>query len=226
VKTSHRSLFVAVISLLLALNNGAFMALSLVGVEAPSSQAEAALTVDLDQWQNRPGAWQNGNLNQSNSAYEEGDVVPFRLAIEGLEPVVLHSIHINYDFTAGGHKAYDFLATYYATEAVLGQECAAGGGAVSSMCPLTTPPDTEPFCVADNFVAATNGKTVAGAQTFSGVSRLLTLYGGTIVSISCPVYSGPLTGNSTADITVTFTTTGSAALFLWGGHLAQDELHP
>ena len=36
--------------------------------------------------------------------------MPFRLAVEGL-PTGSHTIHINYDFTAGGPKAYDFLAT-------------------------------------------------------------------------------------------------------------------
>ena len=41
---------------------------------------------------------------------------PFRLALEGLKPGA-HSIHINYDFTAGGHKAYDFLATWNVTNA-------------------------------------------------------------------------------------------------------------
>ena len=61
-------------------------------------------------------AWQNGNLNGNNSRYPEGGVVPFRLAIEGLKPGT-HTIHINYDFTAGGHKAYDFLATWDITNA-------------------------------------------------------------------------------------------------------------
>ena len=45
----------------------------------------AADGVDLDQWANKPvAAWQNGNLNGTNSLYAEGLVVPFRLAIEGL----------------------------------------------------------------------------------------------------------------------------------------------
>ena len=38
-----------------------------------------------------------------------------------------HSIHINYDFTAGGHKAYDFLATWNVTNAT-GKICGPGGG--------------------------------------------------------------------------------------------------
>src|SRR3990170_4460716 len=74
-----------------------------------------SLNVDLDQYANDDAEWQNGNLNGNNSAYAEGDVVPFRLAIEGLA-AGSHTIHINYDFTAGGHEAYDFLATWDETE--------------------------------------------------------------------------------------------------------------
>src|SRR5512147_2541515 len=70
--------------------------------------ANTSLNVNLDQWANLAGqGWQNGDLNKNNSAYHEGDVVPFRLAIEGLS-AGQHTIHLNYDFTAGGHEAYDF----------------------------------------------------------------------------------------------------------------------
>ena len=80
-----------------------------------SGALAAGVGVDLDQWANQaPAAWQNGDLNGNNSSYHEGDVVPFRLAIENLDAGT-HTIHINYDFTAGGHKAYDFLATYNVT---------------------------------------------------------------------------------------------------------------
>ena len=87
----------------------------------------AAVTVDLDQWASSDAAWQNGNLNGNNSRYPEGGIVPFRLALEGLKPGA-HSIHINYDFTAGGHKAYDFLATWSVTNAK-GKVCIPSGGA-------------------------------------------------------------------------------------------------
>src|SRR5918994_6682530 len=80
------------------------------------SEVRAATTVNLDQWATIAPAWQNGNLNGNNTRYPEGGIVPFRLAIEGLNAGT-HSIHINYDFTAGGHKAYDFLATWNVTNA-------------------------------------------------------------------------------------------------------------
>src|SRR5512138_1071313 len=101
--------------------------LNAAAAPAAAPLAAGSLTVNLDQCANdtTPCTWQNGDLNGNNSAYAEGDVVPFRLAIEGLTAGT-HSFHINYDFTAGGHEAYDYLATYNATETVA--LCATGGG--------------------------------------------------------------------------------------------------
>ncbi|HEU4354406.1 MAG TPA: hypothetical protein VFT27_02340, partial [Actinomycetota bacterium] len=180
-----------------------------------------SLNVNLDQYANQDAEWQNGNLNGNNSQYAEGDVVPFRLAIEGLT-AGSHTIHINYDFTAGGHEAYDFLATWDVTETP--GLCDAGGGGVSSMCPGLGAADTQTF-PSDPFAPGGTtqaGLTVAGAEAASGVSRQLTMYGGTITSITGPVHSGPTSGNSTGDFTVTFNSSDSAVLLAWGGHLAES----
>jgi uncharacterized repeat protein (TIGR01451 family) len=184
---------------------------------------QASLNVNLDQWANKPGqGWQNGDLNKNNSAYHEDEVVPFRLAIEGLSAGT-HTIHLNYDFTAGGHEAYDFLASYDVTENP--GLCASGGGGVSSMCPGLPAPSSKQF-PSDPFAPGSPtkaGLTVSGAQTASGVARDLLLYGGTISTISTPTHSGPVNNQSSADMTVTFTTTGGAALFAWGAHIADSN---
>jgi hypothetical protein len=179
--------------------------------------AQAATTVNLDQWATIDHAWQNGNLNGNNSRYPEGGIVPFRVALEGLASGS-HVIHINYDFTAGGHKAYDFLATWNVTNAN-GAICSASGGGISSMCPDLGSASTFTF-PSDPFVA--DGLSVTTAQVYSGAPRRLTLWGGTITSISGPAHSGSVAGNSTADFTVRFKSTGSAVLMAWGGHLAQS----
>jgi hypothetical protein len=178
----------------------------------------AATTVNLDQWASTDLAWQNGNLNGNNSRYPEGGIVPFRLAMEGLT-TGNHSININYDFTAGGHKAYDFLATWNATNAS-GMQCAASGGAISSKCPNLGTSSSMPF-PSDPF--KTDGLTVHGAELYSAVNRRLTIWGGTITSISGPTHSGSAAGNSTANFLVRFRATGSAVLLAWGGHLAQSR---
>jgi len=177
----------------------------------------AAVGVNLDQWASSDRAWQNGNLNGNNSRYPEGGIVPFRVAFEGLK-AGNHSIHINYDFTAGGHKAYDFLATWNVTNAA-GKICAGAGGAVSSMCPSM--PSASSFAFpSDGFRA--NGLTVRGAEAYSAAPRRLTIWGGTITSIQGPTHAGSVNGNSTADFLVRFRSTGNAVLLAWGGHLAQS----
>ncbi len=194
------------------------------GDGATTAQADpvaTSLNVDLDQYANLDVEWQNGDLNGNNSAYAEGEVVPFRLAIEGLEAGT-HTIHVNYDFTSGGHEAYDFLATWNATESP--GLCDPGGGAVSSMCPTLGAADTQAF-PSDSFEPGDPtraGLTVAGAEAFSGVSRTLTMYGGTIDGIVGPSHDGPVGGNSSGDVVVTFTSDADAVLLAWGGHIAQS----
>jgi hypothetical protein len=177
----------------------------------------AATTVNLDQWASTDLAWQNGNLNGNNSRYPEGGIVPFRLAIEGLSAGD-HVIHLNYDVTAGGHKAYDFLATWNVTNAS-GKICAASGGAISSMCP-SMPASSSFAFPSDPFVM--DGLSVHGAEVYSAAPRRLTIWGGTILSLTTPAHSGPTGGNSSADIVVRFRATGPAVLLAWGGHLGQS----
>jgi hypothetical protein len=188
----------------------------LVTVQRPAPAQAAGGSVNLDQWASLANAWQNGNLNGNNARYPEGGIVPFRLAVEGLA-AGRHTIHINYDFTAGGHKAYDFLATWSGW--VHPNPCAASGGGISSMCP-SLPVSSSGAFPADPFVA--NGLSVNAAEVYSGVGRRLTIWGGTIVSISRSVHTGSVNGNSTADYLVTFRSAGSAVLLAWGGHLAQS----
>src|SRR5438552_278935 len=171
------------------------MVSGLAGASRSSSssalRASAGLTVNLDQFANQAGqGWQNGDLNGNNSSYNEGLVVPFRYLITGLA-VGLHSVHINYDFTAGGHEAYDFLATYNATETTVNLCHTDGGGAEppAALCPggnIVTADSTLAFPV-DPFVVSSNGLSVSGAQTQAageGVTRNLLLWGGTITSIT------------------------------------------
>jgi hypothetical protein len=181
-----------------------------------TGDVRAAASVNLDQWATKDKAWQNGNLNGNNTRYPEGGIVPFRLAVEGLKAGA-HSIRIQYDFTAGGHKAYDFLAAWSGW--VKPPICAASGGGISSMCPSMPSPSSAAF-PSDGF--KTDGLTVKAAENYSGVSRRLTIWGGTIGSISGPTHAGSASGNSTAEFTVHFSSKGSAVLLAWGGHLAQS----
>jgi hypothetical protein len=130
-----------------------------------------------------------------------------------------HEIRISYDFTAGGHKAYDFLATWNATHGA-GTICTPSGGAISSMCPALPGASTFTF-PGDPYIA--DGQSVLGAQQYAGIGRRMTIWGGTITSIGAPTHSGSAAGNSEVELLVRFRSTGSAVLLAWGGHLAQSS---
>ena len=204
----------------------------------PLFAAGGALTVNLDQCANAPRtancSWQNGDLNGNNSTYAEGLAVPFRLEIDGLR-TGSHSIHINYDFTAGGHEGYDFLADFDATEKV--DLCATGGGGRAAGCDVLSGGLTKNNASAivtfpsDGFaVPGANNLLVSGAEASAifGVSakRHLYAWGATIDSIrpaAGPLHAGPTDGNSTSDFIVYFTNAGSSVAFAWSGHLAQSS---
>ena len=75
--------------------------------------AQAAVGADLDQCSNgtTPGAttcdWVNGDLNQNNSLYREGDSVPFRVHITGLGSGT-HTLVIEYDTIQSGKQRNGF----------------------------------------------------------------------------------------------------------------------
>ena len=175
--------------------------------------------MDLDQWASSDLAWQNGNLNGNNSRYPEGGIVPFRVAIEGLK-AGNHKIHINYDFTAGGHKAYDFLATWNVTNAsgkIVQQErrghlvdVPEPAGVVERRVPIGSVRGQRAF-------GCRSGEIFRGSPTADDLGRH------DHVDQPDRRISGSVNGNSAADFLVRFRSTGSAVLLAWGGHLAQSR---
>ncbi len=182
-----------------------------VGSTAPGRRASGHERRPRPMGQQRP-AWQNGNLNGNNSRYPEGGIVPFRVAFEGLK-AGNHSIHINYDFTAGGHKAYDFLATWNVTNAA-GKICSPSGGGHLVDVP-------EPAGVVERRVPV---GPVQGQRAFRrGRGEVLRLAAaahdlGRDDHLDQPArrIRARSNGNSSADILVRFRSTGSAVLLCLG----------
>jgi hypothetical protein len=145
-------------------------------------------------------AWQNGNLNENNSQYVEGDSVPFRVYDTGLTPGSTGSVTIEFDTTKSGKHAYDYLTTF--DRSYPGDPC--------SDVPLCDPSvfDTAPIPIDPNAVNQLLG------QEFI-------LYGGTIDSVSGYTLDGSYAGDSTTSITITYTVGDSGTLVLaWAGHIA------
>ena len=81
-------------------------------------------SANLDQWQNGPitsldptkDAWVNGNLNQNNSHYFEGDYVPYRTTFSQVQAGSKYWVQIEWDTTQGANEhAEDYIGTYDAS---------------------------------------------------------------------------------------------------------------
>ncbi len=64
---------------------------------------------------NNPPKWANGDVNSSNSQYQEGDGLPYRNSIIKLADGTW-TIKVDYDFTKGGVFAIDRLTSYNLTQ--------------------------------------------------------------------------------------------------------------
>jgi hypothetical protein len=187
-----------------------------------------AIGTNLDQLQNgtitKTPEWSNGSINNQNSCYSEGDVVPYRYFVTGVGPGELHFFTINFEFTKGGKKAFDYLAKFDITEA--GPITTTGGtcGSIS-----TTPPAD---CATPVLVATFPDPTIPpippffagyGGEALPCVSFCLQPG---IVTLGGYTFTGSLTADSELSILVAFTTpatlpANSSVGFFWGGHLAK-----
>ena len=137
-----------------------------------------------------------------------------------------HTIHINFDFTQGGEKTFDFLGTWDNTQT--GADPCSGAAAAPLPCPAGA---VSTFAFpGDPFNPGNKGSlTVDGAIADAGLTRDLTIYNGTITAITVPAHTGDPAANSEADMLVTFTATScgvdcdAMVELLWSGHIAKGS---
>lgn len=94
-------------------------------------------SADLDQCANGPtaapvpctlDAWQNGNINQNQAHYKEGDSVPYRMKFDQLVIGGSNTLTISYDTTKSGKHAIDYLTDYDRTETIGNNPCSGVAG--------------------------------------------------------------------------------------------------
>lgn len=158
---------------------------------------------DGDGYGGNPGTcdWTNGNLNKNNSTYTEGDAVVHRLWLTGLTPGT-HTVQITYQTTKGGKHAYDYLMSWNYSE---------GWIPLSNLCDGITgctgwAQSTYPFPIDSNAV-----NQIAGNMT---------VFNGTITSMSGYTLAGLYSGDSDTSLTITFNTSSDQVFLVWGGHVA------
>jgi hypothetical protein len=203
------------------------IALSMVASVVILPTVFAKIGVNLDQFQNGhpppTGAqWANGSINSSNSAYHEGESIPFRYFVTGLKGGTTHFFTIQWDYKKGGKPAYDYVTSFdrapngaYITS--IGGPCSTTATAVPSDCVSPTPVATFP----NPGIGETYGY-LPFTTNVGDADRQLKAYNAGLVTFSNIYVQTGTASDPSLNITVTFTAAadGSAGFF-WGGHLAR-----
>lgn len=182
----------------------------------------AKIGVNLDQFQNGhpppTGAnWANGSINAQNSEYHEGQSIPFRYFITGVEAGSTHFFTINWEYKKGGKAAYDYLTSFDRSYAA-GLACSNVSTAVPADC--AAPTETKAFPDPDGG----NGGYLPFDPNVADGDRLLKAYNVLNGSISFTnIYVvGGTASDPELSITVQFTAVNAGSVgFFWGGHLAR-----
>jgi hypothetical protein len=191
---------------------------------AGSTRLFAGSSASLDQAANgsfsspaSPVNWQNGNANQNNSHYAEGQSIPYRLIMTGLSKGS-HTVVIEWDIRNSSENAIDYITSF--------------GRIAESVNPLSGvsgtfgPPVSVPIPLP---VPSTNVNGFPQPQTsfnsLSSSEQQFTIYNGTITNLAYSTNSqgnlGDLTASQSAsDLRIVFTTTNSTVVLAWGGHIA------
>jgi hypothetical protein len=168
---------------------------------------------NLDSCANGPASaptnceWVNGNLTASKSHYVEGGSVPFRLVIDGLS-IGTHTVTIAWDTTKGGKHAFDYLTSYNRTMDGLNPPNTANPCLGIAPCagPATFPIPTDP--------------NVSGAGV-PQIPGLFSIFNGGVSSISAYSFaSGNYAGDSTEQLTLTFTANSPKVVLAWAAHVS------
>ena len=182
-----------------------------IAMAAPMLARAATEAANIDQCRNGPisapaqcadSAWVNGNLGSENSHYREGDSVPFRATLTGIDTsVTTHTLTIQYDTLQSGTHAYDYLTSYNRTETTADPTTGLTGLTAGNCKPI--PPDL-------TIAFANPGSTQAPG--------CISIWNGTITSLAY----GTADTSGTRSVIVTFTATDPTVLIAWGGHIASQ----
>ncbi|KKL49482.1 hypothetical protein LCGC14_2315090, partial [marine sediment metagenome] len=88
------------------------LVLLLASPDSRNPAAAASTQFSLAQWSDVGENWQFGNLERNDSAYHEGESIPYVLEIDKAVVGTTYEFQLRYDCDKGGVNAFDFLTQY------------------------------------------------------------------------------------------------------------------
>jgi len=157
-------------------------------------------------------AWQNGNLNQNQAHYKEGQFVPYRTELLNLTPGDTYTLVIEYDVIQSGKHAIDYIGSYNYSET--------NADACSDLilgCDNGNPDDTISVPSAN-----LNGFSDGSLNTFTGsqIAGSVVAWNANFTSIT---YATQNDGDQDTSMNIEFQATDDQVILAWGGHIASRE---
>jgi hypothetical protein len=208
------------------------LAVVLVGRWDSPLQAAVRPAAELEQCANlgttcdstHAAQWQNGNLGSSNSAYAEGDSVPYRATFSNLTVGQTYKVDVEWDATQSSHHALDYITSFDRTVTTASPCSGIACGAPTSTLPIPL----------DSRVSGAGVTQVAG-QSFSAFGATFPSGGSSVPNTgnlcgtaTCSITANPSTysyigtyaGTSQTQVSVYFTANNEEVVLAWGGHIA------
>ncbi|MFE3849479.1 hypothetical protein ACFX5D_16085, partial [Flavobacterium sp. LB3P45] len=204
------------------------------GFNAETLFTDASTTANLDQVKNGsasspiPGDWINGNLNSSQAHYGEGWSIPYRMTMEGLSSGA-HELIIQWDTRKSGQSALDYITNYDNIDNPAGSHFANFSHYQEVIDPTIDPvipglgaPSTFPIPAPSSLGSSILGQPTASFNALPTAKKQMTIYNGTITSISYVSQGSLANSDATTSLKITFTTTNPTVVLAWGGHIAAE----
>ena len=200
----------AIVVSLLAVAAGLLLGFGGGSNEYASAAGGGSTQFRLAQWADVDAAWQFGNLNSNNSAYHEGEAIPYLLEVDNAVIGTTYDFQLRYDCDKDGINAFDFLTRY-------DRDRGTGPASDLGINPLS-PSDT--VTINDDPTLAFDASETARTWRIWGATFDSTPTGPMMADGSAPINCASTSASNEKRYDISVTATSNTVYLLWGGHLA------
>ncbi|MEO6610905.1 MAG: hypothetical protein ABIT05_11195, partial [Chitinophagaceae bacterium] len=176
---------------------------------------------------NEPMAWVNGNLNETQNHYIEGQSIPYRAILDRFKINCSTKIRIAFDTRNSQHMAIDYMTSYNQPGPhptvfpghTLPQETI---NPLAGLSGSFSGPSTYTIPSPGTINTPVPGQAQASFNALTAAQKLFTMWNGTVTNMTWVIQPDYAEANTSfeAIMEITFTPTALPVVMAWGGHIA------
>lgn len=157
-----------------------------------------------------PVEWVNGNLNENQAHYQEGQSVAYRVILSDLPTGVDNTVKIEWDIRQSSQNAIDYITGPQRIAETVDPTTGVAGFGAASYWPIPAPTTNATRITSFNALPNDNN------------NKNLWAYNVSDVSFGYYVNGSDAEANTSSSINITFTPTSPTVVLAWGGHIASE----